>query len=137
MFEVRYLLENTNSFTSVSASVLGPYVSANLRTPAKVDQAVTAQSTIYPNGTYVEPFSVEIDGLILTPSKTGLLKETQRKFELLHFGYAAQWGAFRGVVVSKQLFADTTTLPYQGIFFTSSTAAHSGLVWMLVKGYIN
>jgi hypothetical protein len=53
-----------------------------------------------------------IDGLTLTPSKTGLLKETQHKFELLHFGFVVQWEGFRGVVISKQLLPrDDTLLP--------------------------
>jgi ADP-ribose pyrophosphatase YjhB (NUDIX family) len=80
------------------ANVLVLCVTANLRTPAKVNKAATAQSTINPDGSYVIPSTIDIDGLTLTPSKTILLKETQRKFELLHFGYAAQWEAFRGVV---------------------------------------
>ena len=34
---------------------------------------------------------VFIDGYIfLTPSKMGLVIETKRKYELLHFGYVAQ-----------------------------------------------
>jgi 8-oxo-dGTP pyrophosphatase MutT (NUDIX family) len=69
-----------------AASVPVPYVTPSLRTPPKVSQVVvTSQSTINPDGTCVVPIMIDIDGLYLTPSKTGLLKETQCKFELLHF----------------------------------------------------
>jgi hypothetical protein len=55
-----------------------------------------------------------------------MLKETQRKFELLHFAYVAQWEAFRGAVISKQLFAnDDTSLPRQLFVSTRFTAADS------------
>jgi hypothetical protein len=54
-----------------------PYVTANLRTPPKGSQAVTAQSTINPAGSYVVPSTIGIYGLTLTPSRTRLLKETQ------------------------------------------------------------
>jgi hypothetical protein len=57
---------------------------------------------------------------------------------MLHFGYVAQWEAFRGVVISKQLFArDNASLPRHRFFFTRFTAAGSRHVWMLIKGYIN
>jgi hypothetical protein len=81
---------------------------------------------------------IDIEGVSLTPSKTGLLKETRRKFELLHFGYVAHWEAFRGVVISKQLFAHgDTSLPRHIFLFTYFTLVDSGHTWMLVKGYIN
>jgi hypothetical protein len=104
-----------------AASVPVHCVTANLRTPAKVEQAVIAQSTFHHDGTYVVPSTINIDGLYLTPSKKGL-----RKFELLHFGYVAHWEAFRGAVISRQFF-----------FFTRFTAADYGRVWMLIKGYTN
>jgi 8-oxo-dGTP pyrophosphatase MutT (NUDIX family) len=50
-----------------AASVPVPYVTAKLRTPAKVCQAVTAKSTIHLDGIYVVPLIVAIDGLALTP----------------------------------------------------------------------
>jgi hypothetical protein len=57
-----------------------PYVTASLRTPSKVSQAVTAHSTINPDGSNFVPSTIDIDGLTFAPSKTGLLiKETQRK----------------------------------------------------------
>jgi hypothetical protein len=72
-----------------AAFVLVFYVTANLRTPAKVEQIVITQSTIHHDGTYVVPSTIDIDGLSLTDFKTRLLKETQCKFDLLHFGYVA------------------------------------------------
>jgi hypothetical protein len=69
---------------------------------------------------------------------TWLLTETQRKFEMLHFGYVAQWEGFRGAEIFKQLFAhDDTSLTRQFFYFTRFTAADSCHVWMLIRGYIN
>jgi hypothetical protein len=65
-----------------ATSVHGAYVTANQRAPAIVELAVTAQSTIYSDGSYVVPATIDIDGLSLTPSKTILVKEAQRKYEL-------------------------------------------------------
>jgi hypothetical protein len=65
-------------------------VTTNLRTPAKVEQAVATYSAIHHDDTYVVPATIDIDGLSLTPSKIGQLKETQRKLEQLHFDYVAQ-----------------------------------------------
>jgi ADP-ribose pyrophosphatase YjhB (NUDIX family) len=42
-----------------------PYVTTILHTPPKVSQAVTAQSTITPDGSYVVPSTIDIDGLTL------------------------------------------------------------------------
>jgi hypothetical protein len=44
-----------------------PYVIANSRTPAKVEQAVTAQLTVHHEVTYVVPSTIDNDGLSLTP----------------------------------------------------------------------
>jgi hypothetical protein len=52
-----------------SAYVPIPYVIANLRTRANLEHAVTAQSTINPDGSYVVPTTIDIDGLSLTPAK--------------------------------------------------------------------
>jgi hypothetical protein len=71
-----------------AGSVHVPYVIANFRTLAKVEQAVVSQSVIYRDGTYVVPATLDIDGLTHTPSAMGLLKESRRKFEILHFGSA-------------------------------------------------
>jgi ADP-ribose pyrophosphatase YjhB (NUDIX family) len=115
-----------------------PHVTANLRTLATISQVVTSQSTTNPYGSYVVPSAIDIDGLTLAPSKHGLLHETQRKLEMLHFGYVAQREAFRGAVISEQLFAyDDTSLPRQLFFFTQFTAADYGPLWMLIKGYVN
>jgi ADP-ribose pyrophosphatase YjhB (NUDIX family) len=51
-----------------SASVPVPFVTSHLRTPAQLEQAVTAQSTIYPDGSYVVPETLYIGGLNLTPA---------------------------------------------------------------------
>jgi 8-oxo-dGTP pyrophosphatase MutT (NUDIX family) len=87
-----------------SAYVPAPCVNANQRTHAKVEQAVNAQSTIHHVGTYVVPAMVDIDGLSLMPSKTGLVNENQIiKYELLHIGYVAHWQSFRVAMVSRQI----------------------------------
>jgi hypothetical protein len=113
-------------------------VTAKLRTLAKVEQAVTAQSTIHPDGTYIVPPTIDIDGLFHMPSKIWLFKKTQHKCEVLHFGYVAHWEAFRVVLISKKLFAhDDTLLPRQLFFSASFTVVDSGFVWMFIKGYIN
>jgi hypothetical protein len=80
------------------------YVIANLRTPTEVTQYAIAQLTMNHDGSSVVPASIDIGGLSFTLSKTGLLKETRRKFESLYFGYVAQWEGFRGAAISKQLF---------------------------------
>jgi 8-oxo-dGTP pyrophosphatase MutT (NUDIX family) len=54
-----------------SASVPVPYVTTHLRTPAQLEQAVRAQSTISPGGSYVVPETIDVGGLNLTPAKTG------------------------------------------------------------------
>jgi 8-oxo-dGTP pyrophosphatase MutT (NUDIX family) len=77
-----------------SAYVPVPYVTSNLRTPAKLEQVVTTQSTINSDGSYVVPATIEIDGLSLTPAKHGLLPSLKRRFELLQFGYVTQWESF-------------------------------------------
>jgi hypothetical protein len=77
-----------------SAFVPVPYVTASLRTHAKVEQAVTAQSAIHHDGSYVVPATVDIDNLSLTPSKIELGKETESTYKRLHFGYVAQCQSF-------------------------------------------
>jgi hypothetical protein len=69
-----------------------------MHTPTKVEEVVTALSTVHPDVFYVVPTTVDIEGLSLTPSKIGLVKETQRKYELLHFSYVAQWKSFPGAL---------------------------------------
>jgi hypothetical protein len=71
-----------------------------LRTPAKVEHAVNAQSTFPPDNSYVVPTTGGIDKLLLTPSEIGLVREAQRKNEYLHFGYVAQRESFGGGVTS-------------------------------------
>jgi hypothetical protein len=80
-----------------------PFVAANIRTHAKLVQAVTTQSTINQDDTYVVLSTIDMDGLSLTPIKTGRLPEVIRKFELLHFGYVAQWETFRRAVTTDHL----------------------------------
>jgi hypothetical protein len=48
-------------------------VRANVRSLAKVEQVDTAPPTISLDGTNVVPELIDIDGLSLTPTKTGLL----------------------------------------------------------------
>jgi ADP-ribose pyrophosphatase YjhB (NUDIX family) len=74
-----------------SAYVHVMYAFANLRTRTKVIvHAVIAKSIAHLSGTYVVLAIVDIDGLSLTPSKTWLVREAQRKYKLLHFGYVPQ-----------------------------------------------
>jgi hypothetical protein len=75
MFECRYPVDNTSSFAYVHL----PCVNSNMRTPATVEQVVTAQSTIHLDGSYVVQTIVDIDGLSFAPSKIGLVREDQRK----------------------------------------------------------
>jgi hypothetical protein len=81
-----------------SAYVLVPYVTTHLRTPAQLEQAVTAPSTVNPDASYVIPETIDIGGLNLTPAKTGLILAMKHKSELLHFGCVTQWEAFRRAV---------------------------------------
>ena len=81
-----------------SAFVPVPFVTSHLRTPAQLEQAVTAKSTINPDGSYVVPETLDIGGLNLTPAKTGLILAMKHKSELLHFGCVTQWEAFRRAV---------------------------------------
>jgi hypothetical protein len=57
---------------------------------AQLEQVVTAQSTINPDGSYVVPETIDVGGLNLTPAKTGLLPAMKHKSDLLHFGYVTQ-----------------------------------------------
>jgi ADP-ribose pyrophosphatase YjhB (NUDIX family) len=92
-----------------SASALVPYVTAHLRTPAQLEQVVTAQSTINLDGSYVVQEAIDIGGLSLTPAKDGLLPALKRKHELLHFGYVTQWEIFHRVVYTHQVLCDDDT----------------------------
>jgi 8-oxo-dGTP pyrophosphatase MutT (NUDIX family) len=91
-----------------SASVL--FATSHLRTPTQDEQAVTAKSTINPDGTYVVPETINIDGLNLTPAQTGLLPVVKHKSELLHFGYVTQWETFcRAVNQHNPVFYDSSS----------------------------
>jgi ADP-ribose pyrophosphatase YjhB (NUDIX family) len=121
-----------------SASVHVPYVTTHLRTPAQLEQAVTAQSTINPDGSYVVTETIDIGGLNLTPAKTGLLLAMKHKSELLHFGYVTQWETFRrAVYTSHALFHDDTTIPRQFFMYPRFSSVDSRPVWLLIRGYIN
>jgi 8-oxo-dGTP pyrophosphatase MutT (NUDIX family) len=121
-----------------SAYVPVPYVKSHLRTPAQLEQAVTAQSTINPEGTYVVPETLDIGGLNLTPAKTGFFPAVKHKSELLHFGYVTQWETFRRAVYTSQgLFHDDTTIPRQFVMNPRFSTVDSGLVWLLIRGYID
>jgi hypothetical protein len=47
-------------------------VTANLRTPAKVEQAAAAHSTVHFDGTYTDPTTIDIDGLFFRRKRLGL-----------------------------------------------------------------
>jgi 8-oxo-dGTP pyrophosphatase MutT (NUDIX family) len=51
-----------------SASVPVSFATSHLRTHAQLEQDVTAQSTINPDGSYVVPETIDIGGLNLTPT---------------------------------------------------------------------
>jgi hypothetical protein len=104
------LLEGQRELVYIfSASVPIPYVTTNLRTIAKLEHVVTAQSTINPDGSYVVPATIDIDGLSLTPVKHGLPTSLKHKFELLYFGYVTQWETFRRVVITQQILCHEET----------------------------
>jgi 8-oxo-dGTP pyrophosphatase MutT (NUDIX family) len=113
------LLEGKHQLVCVySASHPVLYVIANLRTHAKVEQALIAHYlAINHDGTSVVPKSNDIDGFPLTPTKIGSLPAIIRKLELLHFAYLAQWETFRRAVITNQLLChDDTSLPRDFLF---------------------
>jgi 8-oxo-dGTP pyrophosphatase MutT (NUDIX family) len=121
-----------------SAYVPVPFVTSHLRTPAHLEQAVTAQSTINPDGSYVVPETLDTGGLNLTPAKTGLLPAEKHKSELLHFGYVIQWEIFRRAVYTSQaLFHDDKTIPRQFFMYPRFSSVDFGHVWLLIRGHIN
>jgi hypothetical protein len=136
---VRVALAAGQQFAYVySAYVHVPYVTSHLRTPAQLEQIVTTQSTIIPDGSYVVPETLDIGGLNLTPAKTGLLLAMKQKSELLHFGYVTQWETFRrAIFTSRALFHDDTTLPRQFFMYPQFSSVDSNHVWLLIRGYIN
>jgi hypothetical protein len=120
------------------ASVPIPYVTANLRTRAHLEQVISAPSTINPDGYYIAPATIDIDGLSLTPAKQGLLPTLKRKYELLHFGYVTQWETFRRVAYTHQVLChEDTSLSKQFLFYFRFTYVDCGHLRMLVRGYIN
>jgi ADP-ribose pyrophosphatase YjhB (NUDIX family) len=121
-----------------SAYVHVTYVTTNLRTLALLEQAVTTQSTINPDGSYVVRETIDVGGLNLTPGKTGLLHAMKHKSELLHFGYVTQWETFRRALYTSQaLFHDDTTIPRQFFMYPRFSSVDYGHVWLLIRGYIN
>jgi hypothetical protein len=101
----------------------------------RLEQCVTAQSTINPDGSYVVPETLDIDGLNLRPAKTGLLSVMKHKSELLHFCYVTQWETFRcAVYTSHALFHDDTTIPRQFFMYPRFSSIDSGPVWLLIRG---
>jgi 8-oxo-dGTP pyrophosphatase MutT (NUDIX family) len=120
-----------------SASIHVPFVTSHLRTPAQLEQADTAQSTINPDGSYVVPEALDIRGLNITPAKTGFLPAAKHESELLHFGYVTQWETFRRAVYTLHaLFHDDTTIPRQFFRYPRFSSVDSGHVWLLIRGYI-
>jgi hypothetical protein len=113
-------------------------VTANLRTPAKDERAITTQSTIqYDDTYYTVPTTVDIDGLSLTPTMLGMVKDTQRMYELFHFGYVAQLDFFRGNMLFLDNFVSTKTLPHQLFFHPRFIASDCGHVKIFIKGCIS
>jgi hypothetical protein len=116
-----------------SAFVPLHFVPVNIRTHAKLVQVVTAHSTNNPYAIYVDSATIDIVGLSLTPTKIGLLLAIIRKFELLHFGYVAQWETFRRAVTTHQLLChEDTFLPRQFMFYSRFSSVDSSHVWMLI-----
>jgi ADP-ribose pyrophosphatase YjhB (NUDIX family) len=114
-----------------SAYVLVPYVTTHLRTHAQLEEAVTAQSTINPDGSYVVPETIDVGSLNLTPAM-------KHKSDLLHFGYVTQWETFRrAVFTSHALFHVDTTIPRQLFMYSRFSSVDYGRVWLLIRGYIN
>jgi 8-oxo-dGTP pyrophosphatase MutT (NUDIX family) len=121
-----------------TSHVLVPYVTTHLRTLALLEHAVTAQSTINADGSYVVPKTIDIDGLSLTPAKTGLLRDLKQKLELLHFGYVTQWETFRRSISTHQVLCyHDTSIPRQFSLYPRFTSVDFGHVWLLIRGYIN
>jgi hypothetical protein len=106
------LLDGQQLVYAFSAYVIVPYVTAHLRTPAQLQEAVIAKSTINLDGSYVVPETIDIGGLSLTPAKDGLLPAMTRNHELLHFGYVTQWEIFcRALYTHQVLCYDGTPSP--------------------------
>jgi ADP-ribose pyrophosphatase YjhB (NUDIX family) len=115
-----------------------PNVTTHVRIPAQLEQVVTAQSTINPDGSYVVPWTIDIDSFTLTPTKKGLLPALKPKFDLLNFGYVTQRETFRrGVYTHQVLYHDDTSIPRQFLMYPRFTSLDCGHVWMLIRGYIN
>jgi 8-oxo-dGTP pyrophosphatase MutT (NUDIX family) len=122
-----------------SSTIHVMFATNNLRTPAQVEHAVLAQSTVnLADGTYVVPETINIDGLNITPAQTGLLRAEKHKSELLHFGYVAQWEYFRRAVYQHApVLQDDTSSPRQFHMYSRFTTVDSGHVWLLIRGHIN
>jgi hypothetical protein len=52
---------------------------------------------------------IDIDGLSLTPTIIGRLLDVIREFELLHFGFVAQWETFRRAVTTNKMLCHEVT----------------------------
>jgi hypothetical protein len=96
-----------------------------MRTHAKVEPLVTAQSTVHRDDSYVVPTTVDIEGLCLTPFKIGLVREAQRKYEMLHFVYVARWESFRGAAISRHLFL------HEDLSLPKKLSAHRFVLYVL------
>jgi 8-oxo-dGTP pyrophosphatase MutT (NUDIX family) len=132
------LPEGQQNVNVYSASVPVSFATSHLRTHAQLEQVVTAQSTINPDGSYVVPETIDIGGLNLTPAQTRLLPVVKHKSELLHFGYVTQWETFRRAVYTLQpLLHDDMTIPRQFLMYSRFTTVDSGPVWLLIRGHIN
>jgi ADP-ribose pyrophosphatase YjhB (NUDIX family) len=121
-----------------SASVPNLFATSHVRTHAQVEQAVIAPSTINPDGTYVVPETITIDGMNLTPAQTGLLPVVKHKSELLHFGYVTQWETlYRAINQHNPFFHEDTTIPRQFFMYPRFSSVDTGHVWLLIRGHMN
>jgi ADP-ribose pyrophosphatase YjhB (NUDIX family) len=121
-----------------SASIPVLFAANNLRTPAQVEQAVLAQSIVNPDGIYVVPETINIDGLTLTPAHKELLRAEKHNSELLHFGYVTQWELFfRAIRQHAPVLFDDASIPKQFHMYSRFTTVDSGSVWLLIRGHIN
>jgi hypothetical protein len=121
-----------------SASVPSPYMTAHLRTPLQLERAVSTQTTINPDGSYVVLETIDVDGLSLKPANNGLLLAMKQKSELLHFGYVTQWEIFRRATYTSQVLSyDDPSIPRQFLMNPRFSSVDFDHVRLLILDYIN
>jgi hypothetical protein len=113
-------------------------MTAHLRTPPQLEQAFTTQTTINPDGSYVVPETIDVDGLSLKPANNGLLLAMRQKSEVLHFGYVTQWEIFRRATYTSQVLCyDDPSIPRQFLMYPRFSSVDYDHVWLLIRDYIN